>query len=149
MRKMLDELTELKSLNLNCLGQPLEIFEKIEAATKSIPSLSVGSQKPYCPTLESIATVGITGRRMKQFIEAKKEAGVPVQRVMMSEYDDIDDRSEKWLKRNTKEFVLFDPSDSEEEVFDVFDPSDSDELLAHVFAVTDDEDVEEEMDDDF
>jgi len=64
----------------------------------------------------------------------------------MSEYDDIDDRSEKWLKKNTKEFALFDPSDSEE---DVFDPSDSDELLAHVFAVTDDEDVEEEMDDDF
>lgn len=149
MKKILDELTELKSLDLNCLGQPLEIFEKIEAATKSIPSLPVGSQKPYCPTLESIATVGITGRRMKQFIEARKEAGVPVQRVMMSEYDDIDDRSEKWLKRNTKEFVLFNPSDSEEEVFDVFDPSDSDELLAHVFAVTDDEDVEEEMDEDF
>ena len=146
MKKMLDELSELKSLNLNCLGQPLEVFEKIEAATKSISSLSVGSQKPYCPTLESIATVGITGRRMKQFIEARKEAGVPIQRVMMSEYDDIDDRSEKWLKKNTKEFALFDPSDSEE---DVFDPSDSDELLAHVFAVTDDEDVEEEMDDGF
>jgi len=149
MKKMLDELSELKSLNLNCLGQPLEIFAEIEATTKSIPSLSVGSQKPYCPTLESITTAGITGWRMKQFLEARKKAGVPVQRVTMSEYDDIDDRSEKWLKKNTKKFTLFDPSDSEEDEFDMLDPSDSDELLAHVFAVTDDEEVEEEMDDDF
>jgi len=31
----------------------------------------------------------------------------------------------------------------------MLDPSDSEELLAHVFAVADDEEVEEEMDDDF
>jgi len=130
MEKMLDELSELKSLELNCRSQPVEIFEKIEATTKSTPSLSVGSQKPYCPTLESLTTSGITGRRMREFIEARKKAGVPVQRVMMSEYDDIDDGSEKWLKKNTQEFTLFDPSDSEEEDFDLY-PSDIDEFLAH------------------
>ncbi|KAJ3554844.1 hypothetical protein NP233_g12339 [Leucocoprinus birnbaumii] len=126
VEKMLDELAGLKSLNLNCQGEGELFFEALLKATTSSSSSSTSSaatttsKKLYCPALESITTAGITGRQMREFVDARKKAGAPVKKVMMSERDEIDISSEKWLKQNVKEFDLFDPSDSEEEFGDEF-----------------------------
>lgn len=124
--KMLEQLANLKSLNLNCIGEGEMFFE---ALLKTSASSDAGSsaRKIYCPALEAITTSGISGKQMREFVEVRAKAGVPVKRVFMSEKDDVDLSSERWLKDHVKEFEYFDPSDSEEEVFEIDDMDDIDD----------------------
>jgi hypothetical protein len=119
VENMLDELRNLKSLNLNCQGEGEQFFETLLKATTSSSSESGSSSAPgkkvYCPTLKEITTAGIEGRQLREFVEGRTKAGAPIERMFMSENDAIDNASERWLKENLKEFALFDPSDSEEE----------------------------------
>ena len=137
MKKMLNELSGLKQLTLNCLGEGEKIFEEIfKATTGLISSSSEGSKMLYCPALETIATTGITGEQMREFVEVRMKAGVPVQKVMMSRNDVVDSTSVKWLKKNVKEFHLFDTSEYEDYGGNDDDDDDDDDELASSFYAT-------------
>ncbi|KAF8073848.1 hypothetical protein FPV67DRAFT_1479533 [Lyophyllum atratum] len=108
---MYQQLGGLKTINLNCSGEEEEqLFKHL---MKPLPN------KIYCPNLHTITTTGIDGADMRAFIEARKAAGVPIKRVMMSEEDDIEDKDEKWLRAHVEELDFFEPSDSEEEYVDL------------------------------
>lgn len=125
--KILDQLANLKSLNLNCTGEGEMFFEALLKASTIADGGSSPTRNIYCRALEAITTAGISGKQMKEFIEARAKAGVPVKRVFMSEKDDVDGPSERWLREHVKEFEYFDPSDSEEEV--LLELDDMDESL--------------------
>ncbi|KAF5360858.1 hypothetical protein D9756_004734 [Leucocoprinus leucothites] len=146
VEKMLDQLAGLKSLNLNCQGEGELFCEALlksttgSSSSASASSSSASGKKLYCPALEAVTTAGITGKQMREFVEARKKAGVPLKKVMMSERDEIDISSEKWLKQNVKEFDLFDPSDSELEEY-------GDELIEFSdFEEEDEDDIEDDID---
>jgi len=72
--------------------------------------------KIYCPSLHTITTTGVDGAEMRAFIEARRAAGVPIKRVMISEADVVEEKDEKWLRTHVEEVDFFEPSDSEEYV---------------------------------
>ncbi|KAF9454717.1 hypothetical protein P691DRAFT_655384 [Macrolepiota fuliginosa MF-IS2] len=135
--RMLEQLANVKHLILNCMGEG-ELFFDVLLKASANSGAGSSSGKIYCPVLETITTSGISGKQMKSLIEAREKAGVPISRVFMSEKD-VDRSSVRWLKDHVKEFDYFEPSDSEEEVFEVDDMEDIE---------MDDFEEEEEDDDD-
>ncbi|KAG7088466.1 hypothetical protein E1B28_012455 [Marasmius oreades] len=117
---MLEQLVNLKIINLNCCDEEeVEFFDLIK---KMKPSPDGNYETPgpsvlYCPNLISIYTTGIDGKQMKAFIEARRQGGVPVKRVGMSEDDDVEEREEKWLKEHVEEVEFFEPDSDFEEAF--------------------------------
>lgn len=109
-----EQLAGLQTLNLNCSGDEEIFFDRLMKS------------KSYCPNLHTITTTGIQGSKMKQFVEARKAAGVPVKKVFMSEEDEVDEKEEKWLRGHLDALEFFEPSDSEEELIDI-DEDDLDE----------------------
>uniref|UniRef100_A0A0W0F3N2 Uncharacterized protein n=1 Tax=Moniliophthora roreri TaxID=221103 RepID=A0A0W0F3N2_MONRR len=137
---MMEQLINLKTLNLNCSDDEEEIFFKLLMKTSS--AKPADSSKPsvlYCPNLSAIYTTGVSGTAMRKFVEARRSGGVPLKKVGMSGDDEVDNRDEKWLKDNVDEFEYFEPeSDYEDGFIEVAD----DEMLS------DGEDMMEMDDDD-
>lgn len=106
---VLEQLTNLKSFNLNCSGESEEPFFHRLIATTS-------GTKVYCPNLHTMTTTGIEGSRMRAFVEARKTAGVPLKKVFMSQEDEVNEKEEKWLRDNLEALEFFEPSDTEEEM---------------------------------
>lgn len=107
-----EQLVGLKTLNLNCSREDEEkYFDRLLKSSSGSAGLKI-----YCPNLETITTSGIEGFQMKAFVAARKAAGFPIKRVLMSEEDDVDAQQEDWIRKNVEEFNFFEPSDSEEYV---------------------------------
>ncbi|GLB38500.1 putative F-box-like [Lyophyllum shimeji] len=116
---MFEQLGGLKTINLNCSGEEEEqLFRRL---------MKPPANKIYCPNLHTITTTGIDGAEMRAFIEARKAAGVPVKRVMMSDEDEVEEKDERWLREHLEELEFFEPSDSEEYV-DITDAESGDEM---------------------
>lgn len=115
-----EQLAGLRTLNLNCSGEEEEKF-----FNRLMKASSTGT-KLYCPNLHTIITTGIEGARVKAFVEARRAAGVPIKKVLMSEEDAIDEKEENWLRAHVDELEFFEPSDSEEEYID--DPEEDDDM---------------------
>ncbi|KAG6918323.1 hypothetical protein DXG01_015181 [Tephrocybe rancida] len=113
------QLAGLKSFNVNCSGEAEEeLFKQLLPQKPVAGGSSSPSQRIYCPNLQSITTTGVSGPEMRLFVEARKGAGVPLKRVMMSEEDVVDEKDLKWLRAHVEEVDFFEPSDSEEEFLD-------------------------------
>ncbi|PCH40076.1 hypothetical protein WOLCODRAFT_131199 [Wolfiporia cocos MD-104 SS10] len=66
------------------------------------------------PRLKALSTTGVNGADMRKLVEARKAAGVPLERVFMNEEDEIEDEDEEWLHKNVQDFELFEGSDDED-----------------------------------
>ncbi|KAG5654266.1 hypothetical protein H0H81_005512 [Sphagnurus paluster] len=117
---MYEQLVGLQTININCSG------EEEEELFRRLMYPAAAGKKIYCPNLHTITTTGIDGAEMRGFVEARKAAGVPIKRLMMSEEDEIEDKDEKWLRAHVEEFDFFEPSDSEEELVDLTEDDESD-----------------------
>ncbi|KAJ8080619.1 hypothetical protein PM082_017453 [Marasmius tenuissimus] len=133
---MLEQLVNLKLFNLNCCDEDeVEFFNLLKKLKPQAAKSETGPTVLYCPNLTSIYTTGIRGKQMKSFVEARRQGGVPLKRVGMSDDDEVDEREEKWLKDNVEEVEFFEPDSDFEDVYEV------DEF-------TDSEDGESDMDED-
>lgn len=114
---MYAQLGNLRSINLTCGFLDEAFFGKLLRPIQSSSFLSDATATTtagyYCPNLDTITTSGIQGRAMCQFVSARKDAGVPVKRVFMSEDDELEDEDEAWLRGHLETFELFEPSDEE------------------------------------
>jgi hypothetical protein len=96
---MYDQLTNLKSLNLNC-----ELIHKSMLTTL----MESFSGTLYCPNLTTIITSGISGQQMKSFIAARAIARIPIERIAMTcDRDALDEEIERWLRENVQSFECF------------------------------------------
>ncbi|KAH9480372.1 hypothetical protein JR316_0006970 [Psilocybe cubensis] len=126
----LSQLTKLKALNLKVVGVEEEVFfNKLLVPNARGPSSSsqasaAGSSTApalpsvFLPQLKSITTNGVSGARLKNLVIARRDRGVPLTSVIISEQDSVSKKQEKWLRANVKEVEFFVPSDSEEEIDD-------------------------------
>ncbi|KAK0504050.1 hypothetical protein EDD18DRAFT_1131825 [Armillaria luteobubalina] len=113
---LLSQLGNLRSININAFGEEEEqLFDALFDSAKA------SGQKVLCPNLHTVTTTGISGKKMRSFVEARKRVDAPISKVLMSERDDVDEKDEKWLSGHLEEFEFFEPSDSEEELIEVSD----------------------------
>ncbi|KAG7443059.1 uncharacterized protein BT62DRAFT_347562 [Guyanagaster necrorhizus] len=111
---LLLQLGNLRSINLNAFGEEEEQF--FDALLDSAYGTKESGQKVLCPNLHTVTTTGISGKKMRSFVEARKRADAPISKVLMSERDDVEEKDKKWLSSHLEEFEFFEPSDSEEEL---------------------------------
>ncbi|KAJ4482169.1 hypothetical protein J3R30DRAFT_3286304 [Lentinula aciculospora] len=113
---MLEQLVNLKSICLNCVGDEEEFFTRL-MELKATPSESGTTHSVvFCPHLNTLMTTGVDGTTMRKFVEARKQGGAPLSKVSMSEEDHLDEKEETWLRDHLDELDFFEPSDSEEEI---------------------------------
>lgn len=111
---MYEQLGNLRSINLKCFESLLQdvffskLTQPIDPASTAVPTAF------YLPNLDTLTTSGISGSQMRQLVEERKKAGVPLKRVFMSEDDDVNINEEVWFRSQLETFELFEPSDDEE-----------------------------------
>jgi len=110
---MYEQLGNLRSINLKMEEDYLdeEFFKRL--GKPIVHSSTTTPAAFYCPNLDTLTTAGIDGRAMRLFVEARKQAGVPIKRVFMSEEDPVDISEELWLRDHLETFELYEPSDEE------------------------------------
>ncbi|KAJ6559236.1 hypothetical protein DFH09DRAFT_523809 [Mycena vulgaris] len=104
------QLGGLKKIDLNCT-EDQRYFDLLQKMKK--PPAPV-----FCQKLETVRLSGIEGKQVRRLVAARKAAGAPLSKVLVSDRDYVDDRDEKWLRANLETFNFFEPSDSEEDVVD-------------------------------
>ncbi|KAF5315274.1 hypothetical protein D9619_007196 [Psilocybe cf. subviscida] len=128
------QLTKLVSLNIKVVGPEESVFfEKLikpeagrptsgesssSAAGSSGSSQLAALPSVFCPQLVNVTTNQVTGGMLRNLVEARKAAGVPLKRISMSHDDPVTREEEKWLRANVEELDFFEPSDSEDELSD-------------------------------
>ncbi|KAH0586359.1 hypothetical protein H2248_007600 [Termitomyces sp. 'cryptogamus'] len=121
MESMLGQLTGLKSINIKCLNEhDQEIYSQLFPTTVTEDGSTSQKQKIYCPNLHTITSTGIPGYDLRLLVEARKAAGVPIRRVMMSDEDDIGEEEIKWFRENVEELDFFEASDEEFDALDTW-----------------------------
>lgn len=132
--RMLEQLARLRHFNLNCVGEEdnpffVKLMTPIPTATPAavttVSSPDAPTPKFYCPALKHLTIRGLPPAQVRAFVSARKDAGLPLSRLLVSEDDEVEDEDEKWLKMNVDEFEFFEPS-SEDEIFMEDDEEDSD-----------------------
>ncbi|KAF8817030.1 hypothetical protein BYT27DRAFT_7204821 [Phlegmacium glaucopus] len=120
---MLQQLTDLKALDLKCFGsEERVIFRKLidpSAGRKKRGETKIDAQplpKIFCPALETLTVSLVSGHRVKTLVMARKIAGVPLKTLRLSYDDGITVKTAEWLRQNTEVLEFFEPSDSEDEV---------------------------------
>jgi hypothetical protein len=110
--RMLDQLSKLKTLHLDCGGYANIIFDMLlEPKVNSAPSSSGLVQEVYCPLLESVGIINRTGEEMKQLVEARGRAGVPLRKASLLCRGQMDPAAEEWLEEHLEEFELGHPEE--------------------------------------
>lgn len=121
---LLSQLGNLRSININAFGEEEE--QLFDALLDSACGTRASGQKVLCPNLHTVTTTGISGKKMRSFVEARKRVDAPISKVLMSERDDVEEKDEKWLSGHLEEFDFFEPSDSEEELEELIEIDDDD-----------------------
>jgi hypothetical protein len=99
---MYEQLTNLKSINVNC-----SVIHKAFFTTLMEPF----SGTLYCPNLTAIITSRIPGHQMRSFVEARAAAGIPIKRIVMTKADHVNEEDERWLRENVQTFQRYYISD--------------------------------------
>ncbi|KAG1749295.1 hypothetical protein EDB19DRAFT_182219 [Suillus lakei] len=80
---------------------------------------SVPGQRDVChvclPSLTTLSTADVPGHQIRELVQKRKEAGVPLKAVYMEENDEVADYDLQWLKDNLETFDFFEASDDEYE----------------------------------
>jgi hypothetical protein len=108
---MLEQLVNLKSINLNCISDGREFFDRLMEVKQG----AGGQRVAFCPQLSAVKTMYVDGLSMKEFVEARQSGGAPISKVMMSKEDYLGEKEEKWLRGHLEDLEFFEPSLHEEE----------------------------------
>ncbi|KAG1776192.1 hypothetical protein EV702DRAFT_355293 [Suillus placidus] len=108
---MYTELGNLKALNL-AMTYLSPAFLQLLYHPCSLPG-----QRDVChvylPSLATLSTADVPGHQIRELVQKRKEAGVPLKAVYMEENDEVTDHDLQWLKDNVEEFDFFEASDDE------------------------------------
>ncbi|KAG1797768.1 uncharacterized protein HD556DRAFT_241395 [Suillus plorans] len=108
---MYAELGNLKTLNLVMKYLPLTFLQLL------YHPCSVPCQRDVChvclPSLTTLSTADVPGDQIRELVQKRKEAGVPLKAVYMEENDEVTPHDLQWLKDNVEEFDFFEASDDE------------------------------------
>ncbi|KAH7885048.1 hypothetical protein F5I97DRAFT_1928465 [Phlebopus sp. FC_14] len=133
-RSLLSGLEHLKISGLPCGSSSVKILygelKNLKALNLSLTYLDPAflhllSPPPQgdilLPALKTLSATGAVGDAIRQLVQQRKEAGVPLKAVYLEESSEIEDEDIEWLKDNVEIFDFFEGSDDEEDVEDVFD----------------------------
>ena len=132
---MLRQLTDLKTLHLECFGrEELVIFKKLidpsagrrkkEAQAETVPQTV---PKIFCPLLETLTVARVSASQLKALVTARKNAGAPLKTLRLSYSDHRTTKMDEWLRNNVEVVEYFEPSDDEEDEVMELEMSDEDE----------------------
>ncbi|PPQ65841.1 hypothetical protein CVT26_000775 [Gymnopilus dilepis] len=76
------------------------------------------ASEAFCPKLETLTTNEVEFDEIKALILKRKEIGIPIKSLFVSQLDGITKKEEKWLRENLEELEFFEPSDSDEDFED-------------------------------
>lgn len=111
---MYAELGNLKALNLS-MTYLSPAFLQLLCHPCSVPG-----QRDVChvwlPSLTTLSTADVPGNQIRELVQKRKEAGVPLKAVYMEENDEVTDYELQWLKDNLETFDFFEGSDDEFEL---------------------------------
>ncbi|KAG2060616.1 hypothetical protein BDR06DRAFT_473600 [Suillus hirtellus] len=115
---MYAELVNLKTLNLVMKYLPIMFLQLL------YHPCSVPGQRDVChvclPSLTTLSTADVPGDQIRELVQKRKEAGVPLKAVYMEENDEVTPDDLQWLKDNVEEFDFFEASDDEfESIVDI------------------------------
>ena len=111
------ELQNLTSLNLSLSYLP-EAFVNLLCS----PRMAAGHYI-WLPRLVTLYVSGTSSDVLREVVQKRKDAGVPLNSLYVEESCDVDNEDVEWLKENLKTFEFFEGSDDE----DVIDFEDSNE----------------------
>lgn len=132
-RSLLSGLESLKISGLPCADRSVELMyaelDNLKALNLAMTYLSpaflqllyhpssVPSKRDVCrlclPSLTTLTTADVPGHEIRELVQKRKDAGVPLKAVYMEENDEVTDQDLKWLKENVEEFDFFEASDDE------------------------------------
>ncbi|KAI0754960.1 hypothetical protein C8Q80DRAFT_1334590 [Daedaleopsis nitida] len=103
------QLENVVALNLNMLYLGDAWFDLLLSAPDR-----ADRGETLLPRLTELTTTGVDGARMRELVEARAGAGVPLRKLLMNEDDAVDEEDEAWLAAHLERFELFEGSDEEE-----------------------------------
>jgi len=106
MEVFLSQLTSLKALTIPAFGEEEEkVFEKIIELTSFRRETAAMGGFPgiFCPQLEEVTIGGCDGGLLKKLIISRREAGVPLKKMVLNENDDISKADELWIRQNVQD----------------------------------------------
>ncbi|KAG2359640.1 hypothetical protein BDR07DRAFT_1414502 [Suillus spraguei] len=107
-RSLLSGLDTLKISGFQCSDRSIEIiyFITLVPGQRDVRHVCL-------PSLTTLSTADVPGHQIRELVQKRKEAGVPLKAVYMEENDEVTDHDLKWLKDNVEEFDFFEASDDE------------------------------------
>ncbi|TRM61059.1 hypothetical protein BD626DRAFT_538342 [Schizophyllum amplum] len=134
---VLSQLGGLREFKIKCPDGPDEtegiFFQLLQRPRTGAAQGEESKGAFFCPRLEKLATQGIDGHAMKNLVQARRAAGVPLKHVSFSDDDDVDILDETWLRENVETLDFYEPSDDDSEYTDDEEASDvemvGDEIL--------------------
>lgn len=139
-RSLLSRLDSIKFSGLSCSDRSVELMyaelgnlKTLNLVMKYLPIMflqllyhpcSVPGQRDVChvclPSLTTLSTADVPGDQIRELVQKRKEAGVPLKAVYMEENDEVTPDDLQWLKDNVEEFDFFEASDDEfESIVDI------------------------------
>ncbi|KAG1834235.1 hypothetical protein EV424DRAFT_1532475 [Suillus variegatus] len=139
-RSLLSRLDSIKLSGLSCSDRSVELMYAELGNLKTlnlvmnyfIHPCSVPGQRDVChvclPSLTTLSTADVPGDQIRELVQKRKEAGVPLKAVYMEENDEITPHDLQWLKDNVEEFDFFEASDDEfESIVDIEEENEASE----------------------
>ena len=110
---LLSTLLNVKSMTLNFNFLPSHFC------------ISLTSRSPLlCPRLEVLKVSGLTTKRLKALIKARKISPTPIRHLFLDEDDTFSPGTIQWLKRQVETVSFFENSDVESDDEDEYDSED-------------------------
>jgi hypothetical protein len=128
VEKLYETSKKLEDLRLNFNHLDLSFMEVL--CEKHAPSdLNAGCSTTYplLPSLATLALIGLDASQIRNFVEAREYAGLPLKKLCVDEDTVIEEEDDTWLRSHVEEFEYFEASD-DDTVADDEDPDDIEEF---------------------
>ncbi|KIJ05581.1 hypothetical protein PAXINDRAFT_21176, partial [Paxillus involutus ATCC 200175] len=103
------ELNILDGLNLSMDYLP-DVFLDLLCMP---PRTFTGHNFIWLPRLKTLFVAGTSGNKIRELVQNRKDAGVPLKAIYVEEDCDVDDDDVDWIKDNVDMFEFFEGSDDE------------------------------------
>ncbi|KIK81346.1 hypothetical protein PAXRUDRAFT_761602 [Paxillus rubicundulus Ve08.2h10] len=87
----------------------------------------VGHNFIWLPRLKTLFVSGTSGNKIREVVQNRRDAGVPLKSIYVEESCDVDDDDVEWIKDNVEMFEFFEGSDDEDVVDIIEDMEDGNE----------------------
>ncbi|KAF8840611.1 hypothetical protein BDN67DRAFT_968302 [Paxillus ammoniavirescens] len=91
------------------------------------PRTFTGHNFIWLPRLKTLFVSGTSGNKIREVVQNRKDAGVPLKSIYVEENCDVDDDDVEWIRDNVDMFEFFEGSDDEDVVDLIEDMEDGNE----------------------